>query len=311
MEHGLPNPLSTCYINSFLQCMMATKAFADACESAGDPLGFMKLRDVNDKEELKKNYREMIQKLRKHIPSIKVFEFNDVHEFMMLCMDFMHEKSRGPLVLLEMRRCSKNPYARLKKMCDEALAEQNSCFSHKFYSTMVLQTDCGYCQSVNLNVELVLSIDISNGLERSHGDFDYLLKKHFRSMKVPDWKCDNCDKCHAESVRYMYIWRPADVMIVLIKRTRYVKGRAYKLTQLIEPPPSLDIEKYILCREESSKFTMRSLCTHHGDVQYGHYTASICQGESFKVYDDMIISRANSFDKENVYMILYEKIVDV
>ena len=311
MEHGLPNPFSTCYINAFLQCMMATKSFVDACESAGDPLGFMKLRELNDNQELKKNYREMIQKLQKEIPCINVFEFNDVHEFMMLCMDFMHEQSRAPLVLIEPERYRKNVYVQLKKMCDEKLAKHNSCFSHKFYSTMVLQTDCGRCKSVNLNVELVLSIDISNGLIKSNGDFDYLLKKHFRSMKVPDWKCEKCNKYHPESMRYMYIWRPADVMIMLIKRTRYVKDRAYKLTQLIEPPQSLDIRQYVLSQEDTTKYTMRSLCTHHGDMNHGHYTASVCQGGSFKEYDDMVIYDTNSFDKENVYIILYEKIADV
>lgn len=308
MDHGLPNPLSTCYINSFLQAMITTKAFRESCLSAGDPFGFMKLTKYENKTELNKHYLQMIKTLQKELPFMNILEFNDVHEFMIMCMDYMHEKSRGPLVLTEREPCKKNAYAQLKKMCDEKLEKHNSCFSHNFYSTMVLQTDCGNCKDVNLNIELMLSIDISNGLQTDAHNFDNLLKRHFRSMKVPDWKCEKCNNTHPDSLRYTYIWRPAEVLLVLVKRTRFMKGLPRKLTSEIEVPMKINLENYVLSQEDTCEYRLRGGSVHHGDILHGHYTALVFDGDTIKEYDDESITTVTSVDRKNIYMLVYDKL---
>ena len=314
MNHGLPNPMSTCYVNSFIQALMATKAFPEACIEADDPFGFTKLV-TEDKQELKQHYFRMMKTLQKELPWMNVFEFNDVHEFSIMCLDYMHEKSRptapvpaAPVPAAPVPAARKSAYMKLKTQCDQELTKNTSAFSHKFYSTMVLQTDCGNCGEINLNIELALTFDISNGLG-GESDFEKLLAHHFRSMKVPDWKCDKCNETHPESTRYTYVWRPADVFLVLLKRTRYKNGRARKLTAEVDMPFELNIDKYVLSREDNCRYKMRSLCTHFGGLEHGHYTASVVTEEDkLKEYDDMKISEVDGIDKNNVYMIVYEKI---
>lgn len=309
MEHGLPNPLSTCYVNSFLQALMATKAFPKACSDGGDPFGFMELVS-NEDETLHRKYMNMMKTLQKELPWMNVFDFNDVHEFAIMCLDHMHEKSRlsSPEMIPHQDSLPKSAYQKLENMCDIALSKHTSALSHKFYSTVVLQTDCGNCGEINLNIELALTLDISKGLS-VEPDFNKLLSHHFRSMKVPDWKCDKCNQTNAESTRYMYMWRPADVILVLLKRTRYQNGRARKLTSEVNVPYDLNIDKYVLSRKANCKYQMKSLCTHFGGLEHGHYTATILsESKKLKEYDDMTVSDVEDIDKNNVYMIVYEKV---
>ena len=309
MEHGLPNPMSTCYVNSFIQALMATKAFPEACIEAEDPFGFTKLV-TEDKQELKQHYFRMMKTLQKELPWMNVFEFNDVHEFAIMCLDYMHEKSRSTASVptAPVPTVRKSAYTKLKELCDQELLKNSSAFSNRFYSTIVLQTDCGHCGDINLNIEMALTFDISNGLGAQE-DFEKLLAQHFRSMKVPDWKCEKCNKTHPDSTRYMYVWRPADVILVLLKRTRYKNGRARKLTAEVDMPFELNIDKYVLSREDNCRYKMKSLCTHFGGLEHGHYTASVVfESKKLKEYDDMKISEVDDIDKNNVYMIVYEKI---
>ena len=308
MDHGLPNPMSTCYVNAFLQALMATHAFPEACLKANDPFGFMKLV-TKDNEELKKHYFHMLKTLQKTLPWMNVFEFNDVHEFAIMCLDYMHEKSRSPPQSnLSVIPPAKTAYMKLKTLCDQELEKNTSAFSHKFYSTMVLQTDCGNCNEINLNIELALTLDISSGLGME-SKFEELLAKHFRSMKVPDWKCDKCNETNPDSTRYIYIWKPAEVILVLLKRTRYKNGRARKLTAEVDMPFELNIDKFVLSQEEPRcRYRMTSLCTHLGDLEHGHYTAAVVsESNELKEYDDMTLSDVDRIDKNNVYMIVYEK----
>ena len=84
MKCGLPNLGNTCYINTALQCLFSINTFKSFIVS-------LQIPELSNVFESKKHYVSFIKYLSQHITLINISDENDIHEFLLLFFQHLHD----------------------------------------------------------------------------------------------------------------------------------------------------------------------------------------------------------------------------
>ena len=149
------------------------------------------------------------------------FEQNDVEEFLILFLDFLHKS-----IPCTMDIVSKNYHE--NKEINKIIVKSQSVWKkfykndysyivEKFYSQLLSYTTCPDCNYYTTNHEpiQILSLEIKNAKSL----YDCL--NNFTKTNTLDennmWTCDNC-KRNVLSEKKILLWKTSDILIISLKR---------------------------------------------------------------------------------------------
>ena len=297
---GLPNPVNTCYLNATLQCLMHTRAFRKVLLVFGDDLNITTLL-FSGKRNLNYHsiYKHMLIQAQKMLKPLHLAEFNDAGETMIRLLDWYHEK--GLRTRLPSQEIFRSKWmSDMNHMSDVHFMKSNSIIADQFFMKQFVNTVCGGCGHINTNFEYLSVLHVvAKSYCLKDAIFDY-----FKPEYVPDWICDRCNKKHHNSTRTPHLWTTGSVVVIVIESAWFENGAVVKNKHDVRVEDTLCLHPFVVHPKAPRSFRLRSVCTHHGDAYYGHYTASIRKDERWILYDDDKVTSQRSV--RSPYMLFYE-----
>ncbi|QOI90298.1 hypothetical protein QKU58_gp033 [Pyramimonas orientalis virus] len=295
-KKGLQNFGNTCYINSSLQCLMNSihfNVFLDTTKTT-----------LNLKTVFNGDLKKLLKQLSKRLPSyFKVNQQNDVHEFLMYLIDIMYEEQKKSFQINGLTG-TVSAYKKMQHKCNKEWFKAYSPIMDTLYYQIVRQTECSLCDNTNLNIEnnFILEVDIEKDNDSLVNSIDRYFAKHY----VTDWTCDKCHKNSNKNEIIQKLWMMPKLLIVCVKRFKYMNGEMSKLKYSMDIPERLNMEHHCLQKDISYEYTLSGVINHLGDTYYGHYNADLMvNGDIIKIDDDSII-KYKSLNDQNCYILFYE-----
>jgi uncharacterized UBP type Zn finger protein len=139
------------------------------------------------------------------------------------------------------------------------------------------------------------------------------LAAFFSTEKVPEWRCDSCNRRTGGEKTYR-IWRFPTTLLVMLKR---FSNDGKKNNAEVCVNEDVDLEEYVVGPHSNCgcEYVLTAFICHFGrSAQSGHYVAfcrSSSSSSSWVCYDDDRVSifgrDAVSRFSSNVYVMMYEK----
>lgn len=298
MIKGLPNKQNTCYLNSTIQCMLNCEHMIAYLHNHED---FFNLLNIHTQ------YDNVLIKIQKSLLCIKIHEQNDVHEFLMLLIDYLYEQNNKE-ILLNAPSTLSTSYMKLSYKCDKLWFSKYSPILDLFYTQLVIQTQCTQCNHAYLNFEneCVIQLDIRYSID----NLSKALQRFFEDNILDHWKCDNC-RSSLKNMRIQRIWRLPKILIICVKRFKYKDNNMAKVSFDFDVPFVLDMKKYTLKKYHNYRYKLKSIINHYGQPSYGHYNVNILKNDEIVNIDDETISNnIKNIDTKNNYICFYESVTE-
>lgn len=239
------------------------------------------------------------------------FEQNDVEEFLILFLDFLHKS-----IPCTMDIVSKN-YHENKEINKIIVKSQDvwkrfykndySYIVEKFYSQLLSYTTCPDCNYYTTNHDpiQILSLEIKNAISL----YDCL--NNFTKTNTLDennmWTCDNC-KRNVLSEKKILLWKTSDILIISLKR--FALGK--KINNFIRYPEILEMEKYNINygTSKNNRYELQCMTVHVGNINAGHYY-SICKNildnKWYKYDDNSVDNYDDKYLQDYPYLLFYKR----
>ena len=333
---GLQNLGNSCYMNSALQCIFATKELSDyflynfsekyinknnILGSGGLlTLGYINLLlNINNTT----NNEYISPGLFKVVLSLcsSKFEGNeqeDAHEFIIYLLDIFHE---------DINRVIKKPNNdKLKYNSDEISSDKKSVIDWNnflkrnqsvlidlFYGQLKSSAICPICHYHSIKFNSFFSLELS--IEESTNQ-EIKLEKLFYEFSMEEkldrdnlYKCEKC-KEKSEANKTIEIYHVPKILIIHLKRFNNNK----KINTFIDfPLRDLDINEYIKSNDSVAKYDLFGIINHYGSMEYGHYT-SYCfnyHDHTWYEYNDRLVNKIpkekekDKIINKNAYILFY------
>jgi len=302
-------------------------------------------------------HRQMVKylgtKLQKHI---NIYRQNDLQEFLNLIIDHSNQelanspKHNNVSSICEYKYNNiattttttkpnqNSSFYRLQKKCDNAwnkhFKNEYSPIVPLFYSLLISQISCG-CGKIHHNYEFFNSLQIDIVSEISEDDtmlttcIDEFMKPFKLNQNNNDhnlgnldneirWKCDVC-KQQLESTKNFAFWRLPQILIIVLKRFVFDEkfGQFRKLNTVVDIPDIIDFKKWVLCKESTVLYELRTIGCHYGGLDSGHYYSLVRKGQNkwVKIDDDDASPQFNRHTESqykpyfnDAYVCVYQKI---
>jgi len=325
---GIINLGNTCYMNSILQCLShllifhpKNNNFTEECTDIDETmliyewLRFQKFMwENNDSDTV--NPQKLLHcfkhNCQKHNAWFESFEQNDVDEFLILFLDYLHKS-----IPCTMEIISNNKHHN-KKINAIIMNSQNiwkqfysndySYIVENFYSQLLCYTTCPKCNYYTTNHDpiQVLSLEIS---EHSTSLYD-CLDDYTKSVNLDDdnlWTCDNCNS-KVKSEKKTLLWKTSDIIMISLKRF----NNNHKINKYLKYPDILNLDNYNLNygTNKKNRYCLESLAIHCGGLHGGHYY-SVCKNHLskswYKYDDDSSIIYNDKYLTECPYVLFYKR----
>jgi ubiquitin C-terminal hydrolase len=341
---GLVNLGNSCYMNSAVQCLSNTVELTDY---------FLENKYKDDLRENKKtgNEDEMKAKLMLlrewerllhgiwdsnctvspvsfhhtiQIYSLKFglcnfvdFRQNDIHEFLNLLIDSMHEiLSREVTITI-----SGNVVNELDKLALDAMKSWKVYFKNNysfiiqlFYGQFIstLKTIDDKVLSHNYDPFSIISMEIPSS--ENLNIYDCL--DHFVKPEILDGDnkyYDEDTKEYVIATKKIQIWNPPKILIIHIKRFQFIVSSSKKNDFISYPLDNLNLSKYCVGYEKyNSKYNLYGISCHTGTSNGGHYYA-YCKNlnNNWYKYNDSsvkLVSNKNDVITRDAYCLFYRRI---
>lgn len=323
---GLINMGNTCYLNAAIQCLSNTQPLTELFVSKRylEEINIIKKEAMVCREYARLTEAlwedQCIVKPESFKKTIGLFEpkFNnylqhDSQEILSILINLLHTGlsykvkinptgiPRNKLDEMQMESIKiwmnyfKNEYSRILDI-----------FFGQYYSRLV----CPNCNYVSHSYDPFCMITLPIGEDNIYDCFNKFTQPE-QLNNDNQWKCDNCHQ-YCNVSKQITIWKPPQILIIVLKRFDYLRLRSSKITNKIDfPLDNLDLSAYVSGYEKyETKYNAYAIINHTGTTNYGHYTA-YCKNitnNKWYHYDDQNVSEIGQPTKDNAYVIFYKKI---
>lgn len=323
---GLANLGNTCYLNACIISLGYCDNFrkfilSKDYISANTSVTTVSTSKNNLVEELEEIYRELwinnnsiiprkfIKALKDNITSIEINEENDIGEFLVIYLDKLNQ-SISYVLEPEIKTYSKDSYGILSEKLDiewyKTVSKEYSRLCPLFYGQNIVQISCGKCNKIHHNYETysILMLPLNQSSNSLIDCLDAYF--HHENLNTNDnpWKCDRCNTS-TESKKTVLLWKNPEILIISVKR---FDNFLRKNNKKIEIPEFLDISKYTLDKK-SSKYKLRSVASHVGSLNGGHYVSIVKNNEKWYLIDDLDVKFLEHPDLGSGYIYYFEQII--
>ncbi|OON14144.1 ubiquitinyl hydrolase 1, partial [Opisthorchis viverrini] len=325
---GLGNSGNTCYLNSVLQCFLATGPLVafistrhqnlSACitttgQFASVTTGVSKnrfcglcgilrlLKEHNNSSQVPNGLNfgysacrhvipsYFVGNVRAICPNLRPYQQEDAHEFLLGLLSRMED----------------NTMAGFGKV-SRAVAETN-VIRRIFGGVVRSEVTCHSCRKVSARDEQCfnLSMDITNGRSLQQCLFNYI--RHEELCGQNAYKCENCRQLRA-AVRRSTIFQGAPILIIQFNRF----SRNHKLDHRVEFPSSFNLRPFMTDNKGPPVlYRLYATVNHEGhSCRSGHYVAFTRRNGTWYSHNDSFV---NSTNPEHVlrqapYLLFYEAV---
>lgn len=325
---GLVNLGNTCYINSILQCLVNNKRFIMTIiknyESKNLKYNKQKYSDFLDCFIVLSREMYLDEMILRPTTFKKVLAYNKPHynnkiqhdseELFLDILDMLYESTSIEKNNIENKNYSK--YIISSKNQWNLYFTKDSFVLDEYYGQYSCKYTCNICDEIFYDFVPFCSIylnlptydtDITT-LIRNYFEKDY---KNIKCRKDCNKDRDQDDLLTPEHLIETNIFKLPNTLVFVLKR--YTKNRA-KNKVGVYINDILDLSDYYPTNyntNESVVYKISSVINNKGDtIMSGHYTTTIYKNENNYIeYDDAKINNVESFDKNDCYMLFYEKLL--
>lgn len=325
---GLLNTGNTCYLNTTIAClsflnpfkeMILEKKWTPQGEKSGFALEETLLIDelydlVQDLWSKKHSLipKKFLKSVSNNIKELDLSEQNDIHEFIVLFLNKIHENISNPTKITRQEALNKSSYKNTKYDSQRLKMDTSWYESHKkewsllidmFWGQTVTQIQCGNCQNLTHNYEIYHNIMLT--MQNCENSLEDCLDTYFDKEVLDEWRCDRCQQ-KSNSVKTGKLWRIPKILIISLKRFDH---NLNKSNQMIKIPEELDLSKWSLSTQTyPMKYQLCSIAYHIGNFSGGHYYAIGKFYDNWWKIDDLSITMESNPNFQSGYVFFYHLI---
>lgn len=308
----IPNVGATCYLNSLIQCLYCFDMFRHFIHKSANKSKLVECVDFfmrpTDKSIVlsPKDVHSKIVIMQSEL-DIPMFLQNDTHEIYTMLIYKLHDvlgkqyEWQPPVPTID-----KNEFFAMNSDLAfyKDMEKKRSFVSKHMYGRLIKQIRCGNCGFYHHNYESFLSFDV----DITHQDVFECIKNTLKPKNVSsDWICDKCKTSSTTSERSTLLWKCPRIFVITIQRFSDYRSKNNKEVHI---PTLLCIET----QETICRYRLRSLASHYGSANNGHYVALAEHASKWWVIDDDRILDAKldvhdgTISSSSAYMLFYEKV---
>ncbi|KAF5395342.1 Ubiquitin carboxyl-terminal hydrolase 36 [Paragonimus heterotremus] len=325
---GLGNAGNTCYLNSVIQCLLATGPLlayislkhsnpSSCVIAAGQattlPSGINKSRFCALcgllrllKEHIQRAQSNgagrfdnfsggqtvpsyFVGNVRAVCPSLRPYQQEDAHEFLLGLLSRMEDSAMAGLGKLPRRVIETNVIRRI------------------FGSVVRSEVTCHSCRKVSARDEQCfnLSVDITCGRSLQQCLFNYIRNEELCGQNA--YKCENCRQLQT-AIRRCTIHQGAPILIIQFNRF----SRNQKLDTRVEYPSSFNLRPFMTdSKGPPVLYRLYATVNHEGfSCRSGHYVAYTRRNGVWLLHNDSFVTAANSDNvlRQTPYLLFYEAV---
>ncbi|KAF9198608.1 ubiquitin-specific protease doa4 [Haplosporangium sp. Z 27] len=332
---GLTNLGNTCFMNSVIQCLIATpplsRYFLDGSFkrhiNLRNPLGTQGkladafsdlIRSMWSGQSLVVSPTSFRYAISGFAPQFKGTEQHDSQEFLSFLLDGLHEdlKMQPQLPPAGSDEGSEADEARMEAMPEYEASEiawqrylrrDNSIIVNLFQGQFKNRLCCTKCgkTSTTYNAFMYLALPIKAKVSGRQPQTLASCLKSFTDLETMEgdnaWNCPHCKKPR-KATKQLTISRVPDVLLIQLKRFSSDGPFKNKIKAMVQYPiQDLDLTSYLPRRAnnkpaEPAIFDLYAVSNHSGEVSSGHYTACV-RGEGPNNWINFDDSRVSPCDK--------------
>jgi len=320
---GLCNMGNTCYLNAALQCLSNTKLLSEFLS-----------KNKNKKGKMMGEYNRILNGLWEENCIIQPISFkrtlgklddrfddnsqHDAQEALFTLIDLFHTEMSFEVNIY--------PNGVIKNDLDKKMVESIKVWSkyfnkqyseilNIFYGQFYSKITCIKCKYELNNYDpfSMIALPITNTSKNIYDCFDDFIK-HETLDSENKWKCEKCNEL-SESIKEINIWKSPNILILVLKRFSYTENySSKKINNIIDFPLfNLNLTKYVNGYDKyDSIYNIYGIIYHHGNLNFGHYTAC-CKNKmnnKWYLFDDENVSECKSIRIQDAYILFYEKKYD-
>lgn len=319
-QGGLCNLGNTCYINATIACLYFCPKFnLFICQKSWiDNTDKLLINDffelINDLWKNKQNLipKKFINKLKLHIKQIVIFEPNDIHEFINLFINKIHQEIAIPLTLQDKEIILNDKNIDYLQPLINNLnmnwfnnhKNEWSPFIDMFFGQSITQILCGFCNKIHHNYEVFdnIMLSIPNISNNTNINLDDCFDAYFEKEILNEWICDKC-KTKTPSKKSIKLYKIPDILIITIKRFNH---NLEKNHTEIHVPVKLSLNKWTI--KNKSSYKLVSVAYHSGNFSNGHYYCIGCENNTWWKVDDLSCDVIKNPELSKGYVYFYVKL---
>jgi ubiquitin C-terminal hydrolase len=324
---GLNNVGSTCYLNTLLQCWYHLSGFRDVIygfDPALSPIvhGLQILWKCMEARP-SVSPAAFVELLRKRMPSFEWLEQNDMHEAAMLILD-MIQKDVGRPINTQIDPLTETA-TKWDRVCHKAMLSWNDMFKNDMsplistiYGQTIQQIICGHCKTIHHRYqpfsiwEVDLDMRPSSLIDSIQSSIRHEILNDTASNVATNhsitWTCDKCNQ-KAPSEKTTAIWSWPRTLMICIKRFHFTpSGRMIKNSHHMKIPERMDLTS-LYEKQQAATYELCSVGNHRGDLNYGHYIASVKSANNQTyVINDQMVKQISGLYTDDAYMLFYQRV---
>ena len=288
---GLVNLGNTCYMNSVLQCLShlltfhpKNEDFFNECQNLNNGLMYewfqfqRKMWSNQDNEtqnpiELLRCFTKLCRDKDLYFEN---FNQNDVHEFLVIFLDLLHESIKKQVKINLVNKKGSDEASKIVikgfETWKQFYENDYSYIVENFYSQLLSLTICPKCYYFTSNHDPIQVIELEIP-DDANTIYDCL--KNYTEKTVLDeenmWKCDKCKEDVQPHKRTLF-FKTSEILIILLKR---YSSNLRKINKFIQYPMNLHLKDYNknYGTKRPNVYSLNGFCIHGGSLGGGHYYA--------------------------------------